>query len=72
MHFENTTYNVLHENNNNTASFAEDLKFIGKSTFVHTFWLNSGKSKKTTATRIREIYILKILYTRCSTKVLTF
>ena len=46
MHFKNTTYNALHENNNNTASFAEDLKFIGKSTFVHTFWLNSGKSIK--------------------------
>ena len=72
MHFENNTYNVLHENNNNTASFAEDLKFIGKSTFVHTFWLNSGKSKQKTTTRIRAIYILKILYTRCSTKVLTF
>ena len=55
MHFENTTYRVLQEKSNNTASFAEDLKFLGKSTFIHTLWINSGKSKKTTATSIKTI-----------------
>ena len=45
LHFENAIYRVLHQRTNKTASFAEHLKFQEYMTFIHTLWVNSGKSK---------------------------
>ena len=36
---------MLHERSNKTASFGEHLKFQEYMTFIHTPWVNSGKSK---------------------------
>ena len=56
---------MLHERSNITGSFAECLEVHENLTFPHAFWINSDKSNK--ATRIRTTYILKMLYTGCST-----
>ena len=45
MHFEITTYRVLHERINKTASFAEHLKFQEKLTFTYALSVKSGKLK---------------------------
>ena len=118
LHFESTTYRVLHGRGNNTASFAEHLKFPERLAFAYAVWINCSQlklknqnqdnvhfeiaatwcSRKETikllpsrgtwnfknklllhihfwwilgnqnkTTRIRTLYILKILYTGCST-----
>ena len=56
---------VLHEGSNITASFAERLEFHENLTFPHALWINNDKLNKTT--RIKTTYILKMLYTGCST-----
>ena len=66
MHFEKAIYRVLHERSNITASFVEHLEFHENLTFPHGLWINNDKSNKTT--RIKTTYILKMLYTGCSTK----
>ena len=45
LHFEITTYRVLHERINKTASFAEHLKFQDKLTFTYVLSVKSGKLK---------------------------
>ena len=64
LHSENTIYTVLYEQSNNTASFVEHLKFQEKSTFADAIWLNCSIKK----TRVRTLYILKLLQTEYSTK----
>ena len=56
---------MLHEGSNITASFAERLEVHENLTFPHALLINNNKSNKTT--RIRTTYILKMLYTGCST-----
>ena len=59
-------YRVLHERSNITACFAEHLEVQENLTFTHSLWISSGKSKQ--KTKIRTLYILKMLYAGCSTK----
>ena len=40
LHFENAIYRGLHERSNNTAPFAEPLKFQKKLAFADILWIN--------------------------------
>ena len=46
LHFENTTYRVLHERNNSTASFTEHIKFQEKVTLADAFWICCSQFKE--------------------------
>ena len=54
---------MLHERSNITAPFAEHLQFPEKRILHIQTW-----QKKIKKTRIRALYIFKVLYTGCSTK----
>ena len=63
--FRNATYRVLHERSSNTASFVEHLKFQNIHFYIYFVWMMANQNKKT---KIRTLYILKMLYTRCATE----
>ena len=46
IRFENAIYIVLHERSNDTASFAEHLKFPEQMTLAEVFWVKRGKTKQ--------------------------
>ena len=60
-HFEIAIYRVLHKRTSTTASFGWHLSFQEKSTFTHAICVNSGNANS--KTKIRRLYIMKILYT---------
>ena len=45
LHFESTTYRELHGRGNNTASFAEHLKFPERLAFAYAVWINCSQLK---------------------------
>ena len=67
LQIEKVIYSVLHERSNNTASFAVHQKPEEKLTFADALWINF-RHINLKKTRIRTMYILKLLYAGCSSK----